>query len=160
MGPVHSGLHDLLEIMLESMMLSERREYLREDGLPGDKGNVFRLGHTYGQGRTLTFRIPRDRYGDFYQRILAVLLNQEDVCDRLVGTLYSKGAHGNRWERCSMTSMVSIIARQHIKDAGLSEERCSGVAGTQSEGILSNPLHRLRHIKILDTDSCQVHMGD
>ena len=73
-----NGLQDLLEIMLESMMLSERREYLREDCLPGDKGNDFRLGHTYGQGRTLTFRIPRDRYGNFHPRILAVLRNQED----------------------------------------------------------------------------------
>ena len=36
-----------------------------EDGLPGDKGNGFRMGHTYGKGRTLTFRIPRDRYGNF-----------------------------------------------------------------------------------------------
>lgn len=156
MGPVPSGLHDLLE----NMMLSERREYLREDGLPGDKGTGFRLGHTYGHGRALTFRILRNRYGNFHPRILAMLRNQEDKCERLAGTLYSKGLHRNRWERCSMTSMVSIIARQHIKDAGLSEERCSGVAGTQSGGILSNSFHRLRHIKILDTDSCQVHMGD
>ena len=28
-----NGLHDLLEIMLESIMVSERREYLREEGL-------------------------------------------------------------------------------------------------------------------------------
>ena len=73
------------------MMVAERREYLREDGLPGDKGNGFRMGHTYGQGRTLTFRIPRDRYGNFHPRILAVLRSQEEECERLAGTLYSKG---------------------------------------------------------------------
>ena len=28
-----NGLQDLMEIMLESMMVSERREYLREEGL-------------------------------------------------------------------------------------------------------------------------------
>ena len=50
-----------MEIMIESMMVAERREYLREDGLPGDKGNGFRMGHTYGQGRTLTFRIQIGR---------------------------------------------------------------------------------------------------
>ena len=55
------------------MMVVERREYLREDGLPGDKGKGFRMGHTYGQGRSLTFRIPRYRYGNFHPRILAVL---------------------------------------------------------------------------------------
>ena len=42
-----------MEIMIDSMMVAERREYLREDGLPGDKGNGFRMGHTYGQGRSL-----------------------------------------------------------------------------------------------------------
>ena len=44
-----NGLQDLMEIMIESMMVAERREYLRADGLPGDKGNGFRMGHTYGQ---------------------------------------------------------------------------------------------------------------
>lgn len=34
-----NGLQDLMEIMIESMMVAERREYLHEDGLPGDKGN-------------------------------------------------------------------------------------------------------------------------
>lgn len=73
-----NGLQDLLEIMLESMMVSERREYLREGGQRGNKGNDYRLGRTYGIGRTLTFRIPRDRYGNFHPRILAVLRDQED----------------------------------------------------------------------------------
>ena len=49
-GERENGLQDLMEIMIESMMVAERREYLREDGLPGDKGNGFRMGHTYGQG--------------------------------------------------------------------------------------------------------------
>ena len=43
-----NGLHDLLEIMLESIMVSERREYLREEGLRGTKGNGYRPGRTYG----------------------------------------------------------------------------------------------------------------
>lgn len=85
-----NGLQDLMEIMIESMMVAERREYLHEDDLPGDKGNGFRVGHTYGQGRTLTFRIPRDRYGNFHPRILAILRSQEE-CKRLAVTLYSKG---------------------------------------------------------------------
>ena len=68
-----NGLQDPMVIMIESMMVAERREYLREDGLPGDKGNGFRMGRTYGQVCTLTFRIPRDRYGNFNPRILAVL---------------------------------------------------------------------------------------
>lgn len=45
-----NGLQDLMEIMIESMMVAERREYLREDGLPGDKGNGYRNYLPY-QGR-------------------------------------------------------------------------------------------------------------
>ncbi len=39
-----NGLQDLMEIMIESMMVAERREYLREDGLPGDKGKRLQDG--------------------------------------------------------------------------------------------------------------------
>ena len=86
-----NGLQNLLEILLESMMVSERREYLRENATSGNKCNGFRPGHSYGHGRTLTFRIPRDRYGNFHPRILAILRHQEDECERLAGTLYTKG---------------------------------------------------------------------
>ena len=84
-----NGLQDLMEIMLESLMV--RMEYLREEGLSGNKCNGYRPGRTYGHGRTLTFRIPRDRYGNFHPRILAILRDQEEECERLAGTLYTKG---------------------------------------------------------------------
>ena len=43
-----NGLQDLMEIMLESLMVSERREYLQEEGLAGNKCNGYRPGRTYG----------------------------------------------------------------------------------------------------------------
>jgi hypothetical protein len=49
-----NGLHDLMEIMLESMMVAERSEFLHEN--PQNKGNGYRFGHAYGQGRKLEFR--------------------------------------------------------------------------------------------------------
>ncbi len=55
-----NGLHDLLEIMLESMMVAERGEFLSEHA--GNKGNGYRPGHSYGQGKKLEFRIPRDAF--------------------------------------------------------------------------------------------------
>lgn len=61
-----NGLQDLMEMMLERLMLSERKEYLNKEGLRGNKCNGFRPGRTYGHGRTLNFRIPRDRYGNFH----------------------------------------------------------------------------------------------
>lgn len=84
------GINDLLSIMLESMMLAERGEFLREAST-GNKGNGFRLGHTYGQGKRLEFRIPRDRYGNFHPQILAILRDQEEECEKLAGVLYAKG---------------------------------------------------------------------
>lgn len=33
-----------MEIMIESMMVAERREYLREDGLPGGQGKRLQDG--------------------------------------------------------------------------------------------------------------------
>ena len=66
-----NGFLDLLEIMLESMMVAERSEFLSEDH--GNKGKGYRLGYTYGHGRCLKFRIPRDRYGNFHPRVLTIL---------------------------------------------------------------------------------------
>jgi putative transposase len=56
------GLQDLMELMIESMMTAERRDFL--DNNPANKGNGFRQGKSYGQDRVLEFRIPRDRYGN------------------------------------------------------------------------------------------------
>ena len=118
-----NGLQDLMEMMLESMMVSERREYLREEGLSGNKGNGYRPGRTYGMGRTLTFRIPRDRYGNFHPRILAVLRDQEDECERLAGTLYTKGLtqeqvgevfediYGEHYSKASISRMLDYLRK-------------------------------------------------
>ncbi|MCC8071358.1 MAG: IS256 family transposase [Bacteroidales bacterium] len=117
-----NGLHDLLEIMLESMMVAERGEFLRNN--PSNKGNGYRPGHTYGQGRRLEFRIPRDRYGNFHPQILAILRNQEEECDRLAGVLYTKGLtqeqvadvfgqiYGENYSKASVSRMVQCVREQ------------------------------------------------
>ena len=111
-------LQDLLEILLESMMVSERREYLRENSASGNKCNGFRPGHSYGHGRTLTFRIPRDRYGNFHPRILAILRHQEDECERLAGPEHftRKDLRRNRSARYSRISMASTTARRAFRE--------------------------------------------
>ena len=106
-----NGLQDLLEILLESMMVSERREYLRENSASGNKCNGFRPGHSYGHGRTLTFRIPRDRYGNFHPRILAILRHQE-----LRERFTRKDLRRNRSVRYSRISMVSTTARRAFRE--------------------------------------------
>lgn len=116
------GLHDLMEIMLESMMVAERSEFLRDN--PDNKGNGYRPGHTYGQGKKLEFRIPRDRYGNFHPQILAILRDQEDECDRLAGALYTKGLtqeqvsdvfaqiYGQHYSKTSISRMLESVRTQ------------------------------------------------
>lgn len=117
-----NGLHDLMEIMLESMMVAERSEFLADN--PGNKGNGYRPGSTYGQGRKLEFRIPRDRYGNFHPQILAILRDQEEECDRLAGVLYTKGLtqeqvsdvfdqiYGQHYSKASISRMVECVRTQ------------------------------------------------
>lgn len=117
-----NGLHDLMEIMIESMMVAERGEFLADN--PGHKGNGYRPGSTYGQGRKLEFRIPRDRYGNFHPQILAILRDQEEECDRLAGVLYTKGLtqeqvsdvfdqiYGRHYSKSSISRMVECVRTQ------------------------------------------------
>jgi len=117
-----NGLHDLMEIMLESMMVAARGEFLRDN--PNNKGNGYRPGHTYGRGKKLEFRIPRDRYGNFHPQILAILRNQEEECDRLAGVLYTKGLtqeqvgdvfdqiYGQHYSKSSISRMVECVRSQ------------------------------------------------
>lgn len=117
-----NGLHDLMKIMIESMMVAERGEFLADN--PGNKGNGYRPGSTYGQGRKLEFRIPRDRYGNFHPQILAILRDQEEECDRLAGVLYTKGLtqeqvsdvfdqiYGRHYSKSSISRMVECVRTQ------------------------------------------------
>jgi putative transposase len=81
--------HDLLEMMLESMMVAERSEFLLTS--PSNKGNGYLPWHSYRHGRKLEFRIPRDRYDNFHPQILAILRDQEKEYDHLAEALYTKG---------------------------------------------------------------------
>lgn len=157
-----NGLHDLMEIMLESLMVSERREYLQEEGLAGNKCNGYRPGRTYGHGRTLTFRIPRDRYGNFHPRILAILRDQEEECERLAGTLYTKGLtqeqvgevfndiYGEHYSKASISRMLDYLRRDVTEWLGRSLESHYPVAFIDCVHI---KIHRKRSV---DTEAFYV----
>ena len=113
------GLQDLMELMIESIMMAERREFLIDS--EGNKGNGFRRGRSYGQGRVLEFRIPRDRYGNFHPTILALLRDQEEECDLLASSLYCKGltqsqvgevfgeVYGKQYSKASISRMIEYL---------------------------------------------------
>ena len=78
-----------MEIMLNAMMKSERTALLEQ--AEGNKANCYRYGKTYGHGCILELRIPRDRNGEFYPKVLALLRSQQAEIDQLVSALYSQG---------------------------------------------------------------------
>lgn len=103
-------------------MVAECNEFLHEN--PQNKSNDYRFGHTYGQGKKLEFRILHGRYGNFHPQILAILRNQEEECDCLVGVLYTKGLtqklvgdvfdqiYGQHYSKSSISRMVESVRTQ------------------------------------------------
>ena len=65
-----NGLHDLMEIMLESMMVAERSEFLREKSLKQGQRFIVRAMPMTKAGNWNSAS-PRDHYGDFHSQILS-----------------------------------------------------------------------------------------
>src|SRR5690625_7259916 len=57
----------------------------------GNKANGYRPCRVYGHGKLLELRIPRDRNGEFYPMVLALLRRQQAETDKLVSALYGQG---------------------------------------------------------------------
>ena len=83
------GLNDVLQMMLNSMMLCERKEYLSET--PDNKGNGYRQSNVFGYGHQIELRIPRDRQSAFMPTILALFREQESYLKEVSFQMYSKG---------------------------------------------------------------------
>jgi putative transposase len=84
------GLNEILEMVMNSLMYSERESYLESDE-GKNKGNGYRLGKAFGRGKQLELRIPRDRLGQFYPVLLTLLRDQDSQIYDLSFALYSKG---------------------------------------------------------------------
>jgi len=83
------GLNQVLEMVLNSMMLCEREEFLSQS--QSNKGNGYRLGRVFGHGSSMELRIPRDRLSEFTPTILALFRDQEEYIKEVSFDLYSKG---------------------------------------------------------------------
>ena len=84
-----NGLNDVLGMVLNSLMLSERSVFLEEHH--HNKGNGFRKASIFGHGHQVELRIPRDRYSEFTPVILALFRAQEAYLKEVSFKLYSKG---------------------------------------------------------------------
>lgn len=117
-----NGLNDLLETSFEFMMLAERKEFLSKSN--GNKGNGYRLGHSYGDGQRLEFRIPRDRLGLFTPKLLDELREKREKCNELVGLLYVNGLtlvqiakvvkflYGTLYKKSSISRMLQDVRKR------------------------------------------------
>lgn len=118
-----NGLNEVLEMTLNALMKAERREHLASE--EADKGNGYRPGKVYGNGQLLELRIPRDRNGSFYPKVLALLRAQQAETDRMVSALYGKGLtqrqigevfgelYGRHYSASSVSRMIDWM-RQEI----------------------------------------------
>ena len=84
------GLHELFEMLINGLMLSERSAFL-SDQKGENKGNGYRYASKSGIGSKLQLKIPRDRMGVFQPVILGLLNAQEEQVKDLCFELYGKG---------------------------------------------------------------------
>lgn len=84
-----NGLNEVLQMMLNSMMQCERKEFLIES--EGNKGNGYRQSSVFGYGHQIELRVPRDRQSDFMPTILALFREQETYLKEVSFQMYSKG---------------------------------------------------------------------
>lgn len=85
-----NGLNDVLEVLMNSLMYSEREAFLQESQVE-NKANGYRPGQVYGRGQQLQLRIPRDRMGQFYPILLGLMRDQDSQMHDLSFCLYTKG---------------------------------------------------------------------
>ena len=85
------GLNDLFSMLVNGLMLSERRAYLDSPEGNENKGNGYRQIKRSGIGSKLSLSIPRDRMGVFKPVILGLLDQQEERVKELCFELYGKG---------------------------------------------------------------------
>jgi len=84
------GLHELFEMLINGLMLSERSAFLSAQK-GENKGNGYRYASKSGIGSKLQLKIPRDRMGVFQPVILGLLNAQEEQIKDLCFELYGKG---------------------------------------------------------------------
>ena len=85
------GLNDLFSMLVNGLMVSERRAFLDKEKRVGNKGNGYRKAVRSGIGSKLELSIPRDRLGVFQPVILGLLNEQEERVKDLCFELYGKG---------------------------------------------------------------------
>ena len=78
-----NGLNDLFSMLVNGLMLSERKLFLENKEDLNNKGNGYRQATRSGIGSKLSLSIPRDRLGVFKPVLLGLLDEQEEQVKNL-----------------------------------------------------------------------------
>ena len=85
------GVNDLFTMVINGLMLGERKAFLSSEEKGENKGNGYRQLLKAGIGSGLELQVPRDRLGVFKPVLLGVLEQQEEKIKDLSFALYGKG---------------------------------------------------------------------
>ena len=136
-----NGLNEVLEMTLNGLMKAERREHLH--GQTSNKANGFRPGRVYGKGKLLELRIPRDRNGEFYPKVLALLRAQQEETDRMVSALYGQGL-----TQAQVGEVFEQLYGRHYSPSSVS--RMIDWMRQEVSGWLDRPLERYYPVIFID----------
>jgi putative transposase len=85
------GVHQVFEVVINSLMYSERAAFLTDNPTLGNKANGYRSLVKAGIGQGLSLAIPRDRLSAFKPLILGIVNQQQEQINELCFSLYGKG---------------------------------------------------------------------
>ena len=85
------GLNKILEMVLNSLLKSERKGFLEEENNNQNKANGYRIRRAVGINKSISLSIPRDRLGHLCPILLTIIKDQEEELTKLAFSLYSKG---------------------------------------------------------------------
>ena len=137
------GLNDLFSMIVNGLMLCERRTFLEESQGSGNKGNGYRQATRSGIGSKLQLHIPRDRLGVFQPVILGLLNEQEEHLKELCFELYGKGLTTRQIEDVVQKIYGTSYSRSSVS-------RITTDLSTFIESWLSRCLEEYYHIVYID----------
>ena len=113
---VEEGMNQILGMVLNTIMYSERVHFLKEQSNRDNKANGFRPIKVNGYGRQLSLAIPRDRLGTFQPLLMLTLKEQEQEVHNLCFELYKEGLTTRRLAKIMEKLYGKKYSRSTVSD--------------------------------------------
>ena len=109
-----SGMNRLFEMVLNTLMKSERSLFLEDAQQQANKANGYRPINGIGFGERLALNIPRDRLGLFKPIVLSIMREQSEQLNELCFELYAKGLTTRDIEEITTNIYGNKISRSEV----------------------------------------------